>query len=258
MSVETIAVFYPGLYQYKDGSPAYRIGSLAYTQRQLTSLFLWLLGGDFAFTFFEQIFGRFLPIFAKDQGASDTLVGVMTGSIAGLVNLFFLPGISTRSDHHRGPLGGRIPFLLLSTPCTVASLLLVGFATEIRALDIRVAARDRSGQRTGNRPRPAVPVHGVLPLLEHGAQRGLRLAGPRRGAGGDHRAFPVVIPRGERAVVVLVFMVRVPARPRPSAGSLRGGRRALHADLFAHVPAGVQESEYPPPAPTKRLSSCTC
>ena len=131
MQAPPAAVTDPGEYQGTDGPLLYRLGTLTYTRGQLTSLFLWLLGGDFAFTFFEQIFGRFLPIFAKELHASDTLVGVMTGSIAGLVNLFFLPGISTRSDRHRGPRGRRIPFLLLSTPCTVLSLLLVGFAPEI-------------------------------------------------------------------------------------------------------------------------------
>ena len=131
MQAPPAAVADPGASQDAHGAPLYRAGSLVYTRSQLTSLFLWLLGGDFAFTFFEQIFGRFLPIFAKELHASDTLIGVMTGSIAGLCNLFFLPGISTRSDRHRGPRGRRIPFLLLSTPCTVVSLLLVGFAPEL-------------------------------------------------------------------------------------------------------------------------------
>ncbi len=131
MPAEIAGAVSPGLYQDKEGSPTYRVGTLVYTRPQLTSLFLWLLGGDFAFTFFEQIFGRFIPLFAKELHGSDTLVGVMTGSIAGLVNLFFLPSISVHSDRLRGPWGRRIPFLLLATPCTVMSLLLVGFAPEI-------------------------------------------------------------------------------------------------------------------------------
>lgn len=99
--------------------------------RALRLVFLWLLGGDFAFTFFEQTFGRFIPIFAADLHASNTLIGLMTGSIAGLANLFVLPVVSIRSDRHRGPLGRRIPFLLWATPCAVGSLVLVGFAPEI-------------------------------------------------------------------------------------------------------------------------------
>jgi maltose/moltooligosaccharide transporter len=109
----------------------YRAGEIYYTRRQLMRVFFWLLGGDFAFTFFEQIFGRFIPLFAKDLHGSNMLIGIMTGSIAGLMNVFFLPNISMRSDRHRGPLGRRIPLLLWATPCTVGSLLLVGYAPEI-------------------------------------------------------------------------------------------------------------------------------
>ncbi|MBE7157940.1 MAG: hypothetical protein INR62_05825 [Rhodospirillales bacterium] len=111
----------------------YSTGTLRYTRRELAFIFVMLLGGDFAFTFFEAIFGRVLPLLAKDFHGSNTLIGIMTGSIAGLMNLFVLPNLSMRSDRHRGRLGRRIPYLLWSTPCTVASLLLVGFAPEIGA-----------------------------------------------------------------------------------------------------------------------------
>ena len=94
-------------------------------------LSLWLLGGDFAFSFFEAVFGRFLPIYLKDLQASNTLIGVMTGSFAGLVNVLFLPGISRWSDNFRGPRGRRIPFLMVVTPIVACALILVGFAPEI-------------------------------------------------------------------------------------------------------------------------------
>ena len=71
----------------------YRTGTLSYTVRGLAVLFLWLLWGDFAFTFFESIFGRFIPLYLKDLHASNALIGVMTGSIAGAVNILFLPNI---------------------------------------------------------------------------------------------------------------------------------------------------------------------
>jgi len=109
----------------------HRIGTLTYTTRGLAVLFLWLLWGDFAFTFFENIFGRFVPLYLKDLHSSNTLIGVMTGSFAGLVNIFFLPNISQWSDHTRSRWGRRIPFLYVITPLTVASLVAVGFAPEI-------------------------------------------------------------------------------------------------------------------------------
>jgi len=111
--------------------PVYRCGTLQYTLRGLMVLFVWLLGGDFAFTFFEQIFGRFVPLYLKDLQASNSLIGIMTGSIAGAVNLMFLPGISRWSDECRSRWGRRIPFLAVAAPITVVSLILVGFAPEI-------------------------------------------------------------------------------------------------------------------------------
>lgn len=109
----------------------YQAGTLLYTFHGLIVLFLWLLWGDFAFTFFESIFGRFIPLYLKDLNASNTLIGVMTGSIAGLVNFFFLPNISQWSDRCRSRLGRRIPFLYAVVPLTVSSLVMVGFAPEI-------------------------------------------------------------------------------------------------------------------------------
>ena len=109
----------------------YQAGTLQYTPRGLGLLFVWLLGGDFAFSFFEQIFGRCIPLFVNDLKGSNALIGIMTGSIAGLVNVFFLPNISMRSDRHRGRLGRRIPLLLWATPCTVFSLILVGLAPDL-------------------------------------------------------------------------------------------------------------------------------
>jgi len=109
----------------------YRQGTLRYTLRGLLFLFLWLLWGDFAFTFFESIFGRFIPLYLKDLHASNTLIGIMTGSLAGAVNILFLPNISQWSDHTRTRIGRRIPFLYAVTPLTVASLVSIGFAPEI-------------------------------------------------------------------------------------------------------------------------------
>lgn len=109
----------------------YRTGTLQYSLRGLMVLFLWLLWGDFAFTFFESIFGKFIPLYLKEFNASNSLIGVMTGSFAGLVNLLFLPNISQWSDHFRSRYGRRIPFLYVATPLTVVSLIGVGSAPEV-------------------------------------------------------------------------------------------------------------------------------
>jgi maltose/moltooligosaccharide transporter len=111
----------------------YSAGTLTYTKRGLFVLSLWLLWGDFAFHFFEAVFGRFIPIYLNEFHASNTLIGIASGSIAGLVNIFFLPGISRWSDDFRSSIGRRIPFLYVVTPLVVGSLIAFGFAPEIGA-----------------------------------------------------------------------------------------------------------------------------
>ncbi len=76
-----------------------------YTFRGLLILALWLLWGDFAYTFFESIFSPFVPLYLKDLNASNKLIAIMTGSIAGVVNILFLPSISQTSDRYRSRFG---------------------------------------------------------------------------------------------------------------------------------------------------------
>ena len=109
----------------------FRTENLAYTRGGLVALSFWLLWGDFAFNFFESVFVRFLPIFLKDLQASNTLIGVMTGSFAGMVNVLFLPGISRWSDNFRSAIGRRIPLLYMVTPPTVFAVVAIGFAPEV-------------------------------------------------------------------------------------------------------------------------------
>jgi len=113
--------------------PVYTAGTLQYDRLSIAALFDWLLWGDFAFTFFEQIFGRFMPLYLKEIHTSNTLIGITTGRIAGLVNVFFLPNISQWSDRLRSRWGRRIPLLLVVAPLTAFSLIGIGFAPEISA-----------------------------------------------------------------------------------------------------------------------------
>jgi MFS family permease len=111
----------------------FNAGAINYTFRGVCILFAWLLWGDFVFTFFENIFGRFIPLYLKDLHASNSLIGIMNGSIAGGVNLLFLPSISQWSDRYRSRWGRRIPFLAVTAPLTVGAMLFMGFAPEIGA-----------------------------------------------------------------------------------------------------------------------------
>jgi len=109
----------------------YTAGTLQYTLRGLTILFLWLLWGDFAYSFFESVLGKFIPLYLREVNASNSLVGIMTGSIAGGVNILFLPNISQWSDNFRSRWGRRIPFLYMVTPLVASSMVAIGFAPEI-------------------------------------------------------------------------------------------------------------------------------
>jgi len=117
--------------EVEKSAKIFQVGTLRYSLRGLVVLFAWLLWGDFAFSFFESIFGRFIPLYLNDLHAPNALIGVMTGSIAGAINILFLPGFSRWSDEYRSPWGRRIPFLAVATPITVVSMILMGFAPEI-------------------------------------------------------------------------------------------------------------------------------
>lgn len=109
----------------------YHCGTLAYTFGGLVTLFSWLLWGDFAFMFFETVFARYSPIYLNDLGASNTLIGVLSGSAAGAVNIIFLPNLSQWSDRFRSRWGRRRPFLITMAPATGLALIGCGFSTEI-------------------------------------------------------------------------------------------------------------------------------
>ena len=109
----------------------YHAGTLRYTVKGVLVLSFWLLAGDVAFIFFEAVFSRFMPLFLKDLNASNMLIGIMTGSFAGVVNIIFLPNISQWSDRYRSRFGRRIPLLCAVTPLTAMSLMAVGFSPEI-------------------------------------------------------------------------------------------------------------------------------
>lgn len=118
----------PGRQQSEGG---YKVGTLTYDRRSIMVLFGWLLWGDFAFNIFESVFMRFMPLYLKDLNASNTLISITTGGVAGLVNILLMPNMSQWSDRFRSRLGRRIPFLTVATPLTVMALLGVGFSAEI-------------------------------------------------------------------------------------------------------------------------------
>ena len=103
----------------------YRVGTLTYTKSRLLQVVFWMLCGDFIFTLL-QCMPTITPLLLRWQGASDTLIGLVSGSLFSVVAILWFPVIATRSDRHRGRLGRRRPYLLWFTPPVLLSLVLLG------------------------------------------------------------------------------------------------------------------------------------
>ncbi len=112
----------------------YEVGTLKYDRKGLFKLFALLLGGDFVLIFFEGIFGPFSTLYVQKFQASNALIGILGGTVPGIVNILFGPSISRWSDNVRGPWGRRIPFLAASVPIIFGSIVLMGFAPELSGL----------------------------------------------------------------------------------------------------------------------------
>jgi MFS family permease len=106
----------------------WRVGTLSYTTAGLSILFVWLLWGDFAWSMKERTVGPVLQLLLKKFSASDTLTGVLMGSLPGIIGMILSPIVSYKSDHLRSRWGRRIPFLILSTPFAVLAMVGVAFS----------------------------------------------------------------------------------------------------------------------------------
>ena len=109
----------------------HEVGTLRYSKSGLFKLFALLLGGDFALTFFESIFGPFSTLYVQKFHASNTLIAILGNSVPGIVNLVASPAISRWSDNFRGRWGRRIPFIAAAVPLIFVSIVAMGFAPEI-------------------------------------------------------------------------------------------------------------------------------
>lgn len=109
-----------------DRGKVWTVGTLAYTSGGLAALFLWLLGGDFAWSLKERAVVPVAQLMLRTFEASDFLVGLLVGSIPAALGMILGPIVSVKSDRHRGRLGRRIPFLLIPTPFIVLSMFALG------------------------------------------------------------------------------------------------------------------------------------
>jgi MFS family permease len=112
-----------------EQTPAQR--ALVYTKAGLVGVFFWMLWGDFCFTLMESTIPRLLPLTLKDLGASNRTIGLLVGSIPGVLNMIITPVVSYRSDRYRSKWGRRIPYLLWPSPFIALFLIITGYSTDI-------------------------------------------------------------------------------------------------------------------------------
>ncbi|MHB9071208.1 MAG: MFS transporter [Sedimentisphaerales bacterium] len=97
----------------------------------LWKMFIWLLWGDFVLVLMEQVMPSLFPLLLRNYGASNRTIGLIMGTLPTFIGLFLIPYVSYKSDRSRSPLGRRRPFLLMSAPLIVISMILFPFAPEI-------------------------------------------------------------------------------------------------------------------------------
>lgn len=118
----------------RPAAPARKLwiaGTLAYTSGGLVILFCWLLAGDFAWSLKERSVTWVVQILIRKFDASDTVAGLLIGSLPQALALVLTPIVSYRSDRHRGRWGRRIPYLLVPTPVAAVAMVGLAFSPEI-------------------------------------------------------------------------------------------------------------------------------
>lgn len=108
-------------------------GTLIYTKAGLTSLFIWLLWGDFCFTLMEQVIPSIMPIKLKALNTPNWLMATILTAIPTTMATVVSPVLGYQSDRLRTRWGRRIPLLFFATPFIALFLFLMAFSPEIGA-----------------------------------------------------------------------------------------------------------------------------
>lgn len=111
----------------------WQVGTLTYTTGGLAILFCWLLWGDFAWSMKERSVGTVFQLLLKKFEASDMIAGLLIGTLPGAIAMVLGPIISWKSDRHRGRWGRRIPYLMVTTPFAVLSMVGLAFSPALGA-----------------------------------------------------------------------------------------------------------------------------
>ncbi len=102
-------------------------GTLVYTKFKLALVFLYLMIAGFCYSISLTMPARLLPIQMESLSISDSEKYLILATIGGILNMTVCPYISFKSDRYRSRFGRRIPFILISLPFLVVSLLLFAY-----------------------------------------------------------------------------------------------------------------------------------
>ncbi len=114
-----------------DKLKTWRVGTLTYTKGELAVLFSWLLWGDFAWAIRDRSVTTVLQLMLRKFEVTDTVAGLLVGTLPASIGLILGPIVSYQSDRHRGPRGRRIPYLFFSAPLAAISIVGLGLSPVI-------------------------------------------------------------------------------------------------------------------------------
>ncbi|MBR6471178.1 MAG: hypothetical protein IKS83_05235 [Victivallales bacterium] len=109
----------------------YQCGTLTYTLPRLFFVLFWVVIGSAVISVGTQLPGIMLPVQLKELGVSETMKVFLLTTIGQVLNMTVCPYIGVASDWHRGKWGRRIPYIFLSTPPIVLSLVMFGLSGQL-------------------------------------------------------------------------------------------------------------------------------
>lgn len=119
-------------------SRTYHCGTLTYTLPRFSFVLFWILVGSAIIAVGTQLPSIMLPVQLKELGISETAKVFVLSTIGSVMNMTVCPYIGVVSDWHRGKWGRRIPYIFLSMPPIVLSLVLFAFSQQLGELFARM------------------------------------------------------------------------------------------------------------------------
>lgn len=225
----------------------WRVGTLTYTAPGLAVLFGWLLWGDFAWSMRDRTVGPVLQVMLKKYDASDTLTGILIGSLPLGISMILSPIVSYLSDRHRGRWGRRIPFLLAPTPFAVLAMIGLAFSPVCGDILHRTLGTHSPGAVTS-----VLIVLGVLwtlfeisTMIANAVFTALSNdVVPQSVMGFFFGAF-----RGLSLFAGIVFNAWFFEKSKTHYAWIFGGMGLLYGIGFTLMCLNVREGDYPPPPP---------